>query len=459
METLGLTSVSEVRNYIKQFHFEPGFGINPWEELTFSDTDLIRLSPQDFSIKLKSDNNGFYSTNADIWARTWITNPLALRRITMFQSLPNIQPDNTGVQFRIYDGTNDYYWNGAAWVVAGASDWNTEEELNANLSSFNVLPNRQFAVTMNLFTTDREATPSIYEIKLLTEMNIDYVEDIVLRSLLPSLESEVRPVTNLGHILPFTTDVSTIDLNDYETNTSYNIIDVVGVYDFTDDDELLYNLLDSYNPSTKIVSLSSDLPATHRPLILARYQPEVVYIQHQDYYEVAKLPTLLIQGLEIPTEAFYNLVAQEGIVDRATGDAKIIYEPTRATFEFRIHGLTASVVDEMRLITKLNEYFNNNLFLRSVGLDELYRMRVVREFRDMSNANKADERAYWTRFNIFDVRMPLRSEDAQAVMQVNLTFSEPKPPHEDPIKGGSEVVPTTHREDGPIQWNETISVT
>jgi hypothetical protein len=460
MIEMGLTSVAEVYDFIKQFHFAPGQGVDLWNQMAYSDTTKVRLSPPEARVLLKRDaTTQFFPTDDDIWFRTWVTHPLALRKIKMLQLFPNIQEADTSRQVRIYDGTDDYYWDGAAWSIAGVSDWNTEAEFNAHIETFNVLPGRQFAITVNLKTTDREVTPTVDEIRVLMEVHIDYLEDIVLRSLMPSLESEIDPTARLANIPPFETDTTTFNLNDYRRNTPYTVSDVAGVYDLDADLDLLYNLLDTYDSGTGDVTLTSAIPAGNRPLVVIRYTPEVVFIQHQDWYEVNKVPCLLVQQLEVPQTLAYNLAAQEGIVDKGTGNAVVLQEPWRAMLEFRIHGLTASVVDEMRLMSRVIQFFEENPVLRSTGLDEYYRMRIDREFRDLSSPNRADQRAFWTRFSVNDVRMPMVSTTAKAVQRVSLTFKGPKPPHEDPLKGGSRVVITTHTDGGPVEFEESVEIT
>lgn len=463
MIELGLGSVAEIYDFIKQFHFKSGYGVDLYNDMTFSDTSKIRVSPAEGHVVLKRDSiTQFYPTEDDIWARTWVTNPLSARKLKMIQLLPNIEVADTERKVRLYDGTNDLYWDGVTWSIAGAGNWNTEAEINANIETFPLLPDREFAVTINLKTTDREVTPEVTEVRVLMEIHIDYIEDIVLRSLLPAFEDAIDPVANMAHIPEFTTDVSTIDLSEYRRNIPFNISDVAGVYDLTDDPERLYNQLDNYNPATSVITLSTPLPAGHRPIVLIRYKPEIVFIQHQDWYEVDKVPCLLIQSLEVPFTSAYNQSAREGIVDKGTGNAVVLKEPWRATFEFRIHGLTGGLVDEFRLQSRVIEFFEKNPMLRSTGLDELYRMRIEREFRDLSSPSRSDQRAFWTRFTVNDVRMPFVSESAHAVQRVSLTFKGPKSPtvlHEDPVKGGSRIVATTHTEDGPVEFTETVEIT
>lgn len=464
MTLMGLTSVAEVYRVIKQFHFNPEFGHDAFSELTFSSTSLIGLSRENYEVRLKRQSTGFYSTIDDIYFRTWTTTPKACRQLLMLEVFPERQPDGAMVLVRLNDGTDDYYWDGSDWSVAGAGDWNSEAEINAHISTFPILPDRTFAVTLNLLSVDGllvnagEVTPTVTEVRVLMQVHIDFLEDIIFRSLMPSIESYITACANHAAIPAPTADTPTLDFGSQRLNTPYNIVGIQGVYDLTDDIDLLYNLYSSYDSGTGIITLTDNFPAGHRPLILFRYRPEVVYIQHQDYLEVAKLPTIVIQRFEVPIASSYNSIALEGIVDKGTYAAVVLDDPMRVTLQFRLHGLTASSVDEMRLMSRVMQYFKENTFLTSTGLDDKYRMYLKKEFRDMTNPNRSDERAFWTEFEIQDIRLPFISRDTTAVKQINLTFSEPAPAHEDPIKGGSRVITNLHSTESAVEWTEQTTI-
>jgi len=459
METLSDTSVAEVYRYIKEFDFEPGMGRNLYEELVFSDSDKIRFNSTNCQVCLKKQSpGGLYPTDADIYFETWVTNPKALRKILMLQVFDHRVSESTTTQVRISDGTDHWYWDGGSWSVAGAGNWNTEGDFNANIQDFTILPGRQFAIVVNLVTTDEYETPSVSEIRVLMEIRIDYLEDLIFRSLIPLIKSEIRPVAN--YALPaLETDSSTIDLDDYELDTPFNITDVEAVFNHSTDPEFLTDILSSYDTGTKVVTLTTPILADEIPFILFRYAPEVSYTTHQDYFEVVKLPCLTLQRLEVPTESAYNLGAREGIVDKGTGDAVLIHEPWKATLDFRLHVDADHAVDEMRLMSAVMKFFDENKLLRSIGLDESYRMQIIREFRDLITPNRADQKTFWTRFEIMDVRMPFVSEDTKGVTRLVLTFAEPEPSHEDPSDGGSRIVFTSHTDDSPRAWEESFEIT
>jgi len=461
MPILDNTSVAEEYMFIKEFDFDPRTDIDVFTALTFSDTDKIRLSGSKFHIRLKKDSDGNYPLDTDIWARTWTTNPKSLRRLEMVQVFSNADfDDDIDVQLRIYDGSDDYYWDGAAWSVAGVGDWNTETEINAHITTFNILPDRTFAITLNLSTVDVEKTPIVTEVRVLMRIRIDYIEDLIYRSLIPFIKANVRPLANFP--LPaLTADSITIDLNNYNLDTNFNIVDVEAVFDFSSDSELLCDLLDNYNTTTKVITLTSTISTGNIPFILFRYEPEVVYTTSQDFLDGvviddAQLPAIILERVEIPVESDYNLGARETIVDKGTYRAVIIPAPFRATFEFRVHGCTDKGTDEFRLMSALLKFLEANKFVTSIGLDESYSMILVKEIRDLNTPNRADEHTFWTMFNILNVRMPMVWEEGYAIKRRIITFKEPMPAHEDPVKGGARIVLTSHEDDGPFAWEEEI---
>ncbi len=458
MATLYLTktSIAETYKFIKQFHFDTGLNRNPFEELTFSDSTKIKLDTKDWSIKLKHNTTtGKYPSDTDIYFRTWTTNPAACRKLVMLQTFPNYQGRYGEVYLKIYDGSDDYYWDGAAWSIAGATDWNTEAEINANIDTFPILPGRTFGITVNLRTTDPrlEDTPKIKEIRVLMEVTIDYIEDIILRSLIPHMQENIRVTSKYAAIPTSSSSLSTINFGAYRKNTNYDITDVIGVYNITDDIDMLYNLFSSYDSGTGVITLSSALPANKRALVLFEFQLPIIFSQHQDWEEVAKLPCIFIEQLDVPLSHEYA-TATETVINRATYSGWEIETPVRITFDFRIHILTDSSVDEMRILSQLLKYFEENKFITSTGLDEYYRMYHRKEFRDISIPNLSDKRTAWTRFQIFDVRLPFVSREVNARQQLHLTFQDPIYNAEHPNIGGDEIVLNVH-ENGKAEDLET----
>lgn len=451
------TSVAEFYRYIKEFTFVDTFGRKAQTDLTFSDVTKIMLDSRTRRVRLRRQDDGFYPLDENLWFRTWTTNPTALREILMIQ-VKSIEPTDTLTQVRVYDGIIDRYWDGAEWSEAGEADWNDEGTVNANLDSFPILPGRTFAITVNLQTTDRYETPLVKEVLALLQLHIDYIEDVVLRSLIPLLADNIRPVGN--YPLPaLEEEFDEIDLNDYKLDTPFDVTDVTAVFNFSTDPDMLYNLVDSYDVDTKIITLTTPIGAGEIPFILFKYKPEIIYTTHQDFYEVEKIPSLVLQRMEIPTSTAYSNQAKEAVVDKGTCDAVVLPAPVRLTIECRIHAYSDHATDEMRLMSALMKFFEENLALRAIGVDEWYRMQISREFRDLISPDRTDQRPFWTMFQIMDVKLPLVSIDAKGVRRTIIKLKEVAAPTEDPVLGGSRLVVRSHEDDGPFAWEETIEIT
>jgi len=459
MYELDNTSVAETYYYIRELMFVPNFGFNPYTDMEFSDPTKIYIERQRRIVRLKRQSlDGLFSTDADIYFRTEVVNPLAARQIELVQ-VKSREPRGTYTQIKLYNGTSDYYWDGVAWSIAGTSDWNSEGDVNANLATFPFLPARTLAVVVNLKTDDAYVTPEISEVLVLFRLRIDYLEDLIFRSMIPHMKQEIRPVANYP-LPPLTTGVAQLTLSDYELDTPFEVTDVEAVYDFTADSELLYDIFDSYNATTTVITLTSTLPAGHVPFVLFRYVPRFVYTTQQDYIEIAKVPSIVLQRMEIPFAGDYSLLSRETIVDKGTGRAVIVKEPWRATLEFRIHVYADRAVDEVRLMSALMKYFESNQSVHFIGVDEHYRMMVIRELRDLNTPSHNDEHVFWTRFQIIDVKMPLVSEEGYGIRKISLIFSEPLRSDEDEwASGHTDIVLHSPWEPGEVPaWNETVTI-
>lgn len=158
----------------------------------------VRLNIDDNCLQLKETSANLYPTDNDLQASTWITNPNNVKQWQGFEcsitnSLDEDRNELTGVNFRLTDGTSEYYYNGASWEV-NTSDWNTEAEVANNISSFTVLE-KKIGVIVNPYTTDSRYTPIIKTIKILYASDIDFQKDYIYRTLVRQLKAQVRPIT------------------------------------------------------------------------------------------------------------------------------------------------------------------------------------------------------------------------------------------------------------------------
>jgi len=101
----------------------------------------VRLVAGEHRVTLK-DTDSLYPTDPDLYIKTWIVNPKSVKKWLLFESVIAHVYDYDGNRitddgYRLGDGTNEYWWDGGAWVV-NASNWNTEQEVCENIESFPV---------------------------------------------------------------------------------------------------------------------------------------------------------------------------------------------------------------------------------------------------------------------------------------------------------------------------------
>lgn len=85
------------------------FGQEVRDELILSDDTKVRIAPDDLKLKLLADSDGVFPTDNDLNIITQEINPLAAKAWTGFQVMDEV-PSNTALQYRLHDGTDEYYW-------------------------------------------------------------------------------------------------------------------------------------------------------------------------------------------------------------------------------------------------------------------------------------------------------------------------------------------------------------
>lgn len=363
-----------VKKLIKQFDLEERFR----DEITLGTS--VRLNPQALYIQLEEDANDEYSTVADLYAKTWVANPKSVKQWAGFEAVVTNATDFSGddltsLGYRLGDGTNEYWWNGAAWEV-NIADWNTEAVIAANIDTFAVTE-RKIQVIINLVTTDATVTPTISCIKILYLSDVEFLEDLIYRSLVPMLKSEIRPIADF----PITKDVTSakINLNLFLRDTPYAIIDIDSVFDDTNDANHFTDLHQSYDSSTKIITLSSSITADDVAFIRFTYQPLIAVNTSQEYDELDSVPAIALTDIN-ETDSFQYSWAADSVANKALGTAVVVPAPNQFDIEFTMRILTDKAVDQVRLADEVKSFFANNLYLISSALDEKYDICLTSEY-------------------------------------------------------------------------------
>lgn len=420
---------------ITEIHWEPGQGFDPRADLVLSDEDKIRLDPSDYCVKLKVQSNFRFPTGADLSARSRTYRPEAVRRLLSLQlNVIHVFDEDgialTSVRLRIYDGTNDRFWNGSTWAVAGAGDWNTEDEVNQHLASFDV-SSKQFAVVLNLVTTDDRYTPLVSSVFVLWEGEVDWSQDIVLDSLTQTLQDELEYASDTV-FPPLEANSSSIDLDDYTDESDLVVANVEEVYDHDADPNHTTDILDSYDSGTRVVTLTTAIPMGNRPYFRFRIRASVAWDTHQDFSEVRKLPQVILGDAEAETSVLYPFGCSSGVVRKDTVSAVKLPAPYRTTYQIVAEVLTDRSRDQLRLLDALTSLLTNGPsgevgpFLRSRATDRRYRIWLTDEFRAVTPvaSDLADVRVFRAEFRVVDVASNFAPAiNTYAVKSFNLGFN------------------------------------
>jgi len=230
-------------------------------------------------------------SNGHRTVRTPIMSAAGLRGWLRIEPL-YLEPDAAAtVTFRIHDGTDDLYWDGAAWSVASdeATHWTTPAALIANFASLSSGV-RSFALVARLSTTDVDYTPSFGGCVVAYGLRDDGDDtDALLRTLRRKLLDEIRP----SLVAEWTTTASTavVDVSD-GGEWAYQLTDVLAAYNLTDDPLELAPLSGSFvspdwTPDTPI-------DAAKRVRLEGEYSPDVVLQRHRDVVALERLPSIVL---------------------------------------------------------------------------------------------------------------------------------------------------------------------
>jgi hypothetical protein len=354
----------------------------------------VRLDPEGF-LELESNASGFLTT-ANLSAKTWLSTPRSAKRFIGFESFHVNRTVNlvqvTNVKFRLSrDGIEQLFWNGSAWVAAASGNWNTEAEVANNISSLALSDtHRGLQVIVNLSTTNATQSPQVMHVKALYDSDVEWLEDLIARSLKPALEAGIRPI---AEAVALSTGASTITLT---TEASYQIASIDTVYNLTTDPEKLADIFQSFNSTTKVVTLTTAPASGDKILIRFKYAPKIDLMPSQDIIEIAEVPAIGIGNIRTTmTRPFSD---HESVINKATGAGWRLAGGEQADIEVPLNITTSKEKDAHRVSDAVQAFFKENPLLTLKGVDELVRVLIWEEhiaanYSTMAGVHSASLRA------------------------------------------------------------------
>lgn len=359
--------------------------------MSSSDTALVEYDDKVATFALKTSNNGAtgdrYPLDADIYVQTGTFAPTKVRewlRLEVKYATPT--NDNgeavTAVQARLHDGSDQYYWDGAAWVTASDGDWNTIQEVSDNIGAWTA---EALGVVLNLLTTDPKLTPKVNGFKLLYTVDIvsfkeDWIYDVVVKQ----LADEIRPLTD--YIVSQEETGTTVSA----ALEGWDIEAIDGIWNEDADPDHATDISSSYNSGTKIATLTGSVDSGAKLFIRASYVPTVAVNTSPDYIELANNPSITftnIQAIDLG-----EVVAYEYVMDRYSDPptAAILPAPRRYNIDFVAEVVAPLAIDLNRITESLAAFIQNNRVLVSSATGQRASLTIVQDF-NTSNQSSFEE--------------------------------------------------------------------
>lgn len=376
--------------------------------LVFSDPNKVRLDPQMHRLALKRvpvqrmQSLGFpieYPTDENLYVKTWLTRPNAMTQCIGFDCWADV-PKGTSLGFRLSrDGAEQLWWDGSDWSPAAAGEWNTVEEVNVNINDLE-FTDKSIQVIVNLKTTDKAATPFVYGVAVLCDAFFDPEYDLVFDTLIPFLSS-IRPVKDWSFEL--IADTNTMEFaagKDYSVEP-FDIVDVVGAYDHTNDPAHQTNIAQSYNPTTKTLTLDDDYTAGTRIWVRFSYKLPVAIHTHQDFTHVEKLPSIIIDDIDVLFPS--QMHGYTAVRDRENSTAVCVRGPFRATMRYTLLIMADRQRDTAAIQTALAKKVASQQILVSYATGDEYTLRMHRHTGAAGKSNLSDIVEKKLQLDILDV--------------------------------------------------------
>lgn len=337
----------------------------------------VRLDPQRYVCELARNASGAFPTTSDLYVKTRVARPASMKRLIGFESNHVVHTHPTlgaltSVRFRMStDGSNELYWDGAAWSPAAPGEWNTEAEIAAHISTFPIA-DRGFQVITNLSTTDPTLTPRLHWVKVLWESDIEFQEDYVVRSFIPMLRNSVRPIGETMVVMAATG--TTVSLSEVET--PYTIVSIDSVYNITNDPDMLTDLFVSLVGSD--VTMSAAAGSGDHIMVRFVYAPMVALTTGQEYGEVDRAPSIVIDEVRMENER--DMVGDDSVSDKAAGSGWRLPAGRQADFVMSLRVVADKEKDAQRMSEALAAFFDEHTHVQSRGLDEPFTMVMERPY-------------------------------------------------------------------------------
>lgn len=275
-----------------------------------------------------------------------IVYPVAAVDIASLGILRGEQLGTVSFQASIDGGSNWLYWDGGAWSVPGASDWNTELAFSTNMSS--LMPRNNVAIRMKI-ESEASVSPLVKSLSLFFDTNYDFFED-ALRTLRRWLLQYQNIRCRYRKILPSASDNVTVV-------HPFNLNSAILAFNLTTDPDRQVNIFDHDAGDTVYFTSSQD---SGSDIEVVFYGSADTKLAAEPIVNTASLPAFLIS---IPSSVDAREVSSSHLQREYIGDqttVRLVSEPPIRFFDVEVHCLAISLLHAQNMASAVVNIFEEN---------------------------------------------------------------------------------------------------
>lgn len=343
------------------------------EELADPDGLIVHIERQLRLRQLDADglwaSNGVFTTNSML-VRVW--RPTLMTELTGFWAVVTEDVAKGDlVRFRLSneDGVGVFFWTGTLWrEPADDTEWNTEEEIDAGISSFPFDGTMGFHV--KLISGDGTSTPIFCALYVFFEARYDPAED-VLRSVVGKITEEVEIQAN--DLVDLIDPIDEINLGDPDRGPVWAPNEPIQVFNQSNDPGLRTDLFDSL--AGKVVKLTT--PQTGQLLLRYRGSLQGAHVSTDADAERETLPAVVVHNIANNRVRDFLLAEYEEPL-RSKGVVRFRTMPARRHYQLQLQCRSQNSLHDKKLADAVQRIFDEKQFVRSRALDVEF-VAVARE--------------------------------------------------------------------------------
>lgn len=382
-------------------------------DIVLADDSLTRIDPKTKAVKLKLQADGKFPTSGDTAVFMPEVNPKA-SAWDYFEAL-TVLLAGTDIQWQVKladQSAARLYWNGAAWIDGGTTNFCSEDDVSAHLAELASDSRIQFIA--KLISTDGLQTPELKGLRFSYLSRIDPLEDLLYRTMLPYLK-EIPLWLSIRMNMPAAQDY--LDLGALD-DLDYEMTDIVSAFNLTNDPNRITNIGLSYDTGTRRVTFTGVQAQDDDIEMRMLYYADSHAAVGVDYAELPSVPAWVIDDSSI-VKTYHSL---EGIVRNKGQKKSRLARFQQCDWNFGILVLAPRQVDLAKMVRAIEQRLWSDPFVQSENFAERYSVIIITEPAIATSRSSADLREARLALEVKHVPLPYEEVEEPLVTEFKPSF-------------------------------------